>query len=271
MTATESLVLLDYLDDKSIAVIKLNRPLRRNALNKAMIQAFQHSLEVLKTVNTLRAVILSGNGSDFCAGADLEWMKESLSYTEAENIEDASALAHLLETLQHFPIPTIAVVEGAVFGGGLGLIACCDIVLGSNTVRCCFSEVKLGLVPAIIMPFVAQAMSLRGMQRYCLTAEVFDVAQAVQSGLIHQVYSEKVLWTEAMVFARSIQQNAPIAVSETKALLCQLKRGDAKAYTALVKKMVKKIAAVRVGAEAQEGMTAFFEKRRPIWGAQKNV
>src|SRR6476620_11462191 len=163
----EQTVKLEYMYEKTIALLHLNRPLRRNALNNSSIADLQHALEKLKASKTVRALILLGNGPDFCAGADLEWMKESIGHTREENVADAKTLATVFQTLQSFPVPTIAVAHGSVFGGGLGLVACCDLVLASAEVKFCFSEVKLGLVPAIIAPFVAQVMPIREMQRYC--------------------------------------------------------------------------------------------------------
>ena len=266
----DSVVQLEYKENKTVAFLRLNRPARRNALNKVLIEALQHSLENIQTNKTVRAVILSGNGPDFCAGADLAWMKASLAYTRQENIADAKALAVLFETLQNISVPVVAVVQGAVFGGGLGLVACCDIVLASAEVRFCFSEVKLGLVPAIVAPFVAQVMPLREMQRYCLSAEVFGAEQAWRGGLVHEVYPEAALEEEALAFVEYFKHNGPLALIETKAILQRLKR-DKTPQAAMVTDMVQKIADIRISSEAQEGMTAFFEKRTPAWGIKRDV
>jgi methylglutaconyl-CoA hydratase len=275
MTATKKeagqIVQLEYMDDKTVALLRLNRPLRRNALNSDAISALQHALESLQSLKQLRALILLGNGPDFCAGADLEWMKKSITHTREENVADAKTLAFLFQTLQRFPIPTIAVAHGAVFGGGLGIVACCDFVLASAEVKFCFSEVKLGLVPAIIAPFVSQVMPIREMQRYCLTAEAFGAEQGWRCGLVHEVYPEAALLGEAIAVARRIRENGPIAVAETKALLHRLRQTDKAPQSTLVADMVQKIAEIRIGPEAQEGMTAFLDKRTPAWGMHQDV
>lgn len=268
---TETTVQLEHLDNETVALLRLNRPMRRNALNSDSISALQQSLEMLQSSKKLRALILLGNGSDFCAGADLEWMKASIFQTREENVADAKKLAFLFQTLQRFPIPTIAVAHGAVFGGGLGIVACCDVVLASAEVKFCFSEVKLGLVPAIIAPFVSQVMPIREMQRYCLTAEAFGAEQAWRCGLVHEVYPEAALLGEAIAVARQIRENGPIAVIETKALLHRLRQTDKAPQSTIVADMVQKIAEIRVSPEAQEGMTAFLDKRMPAWGALQDV
>jgi methylglutaconyl-CoA hydratase len=269
--AESDIVQLEYMDDKTIALLRLNRPLRRNALNSDSIRILQQALEMLQASKKLRALILLGNGADFCAGADLEWMKASILQSREENVADAKTLAFLLQTLQRFVVPTIAIAHGAVFGGGLGIIACCDFVLASAEVKFCFSEVKLGLVPAIIAPFVSQVMPIREMQRYCLTAETFGAEQAWRCGLVHEVYAEAALLGEAIAVARLIRENGPIAVTETKALLHRLRQTDKAPQSTIVADMVQKIAEIRVSPEAQEGMTAFFEKRKPAWGMLEDV
>jgi methylglutaconyl-CoA hydratase len=268
---TEQIIQLEYRDDKTVALLRLNRPLRRNALDRTSIDGFQRALEGLQALKTLRVLIVLGNGPDFCAGADLAWMKASLSHTREENVADAKTLAFLFQTLQRFPIPTIAVAQGAVFGGGLGLVACCDLVLASAEVKFCFSEVKLGLVPAVIAPFVSQIMSIREMQRYCLTAEVFGAEQAWRCGLVHEVYPEAALLGEAIAVARRMRENGPIAIAETKAILYRLRQTDKAPQSTIIADMVQKIAEIRVSPEAQEGMTAFLEKRTPAWGAHRDV
>lgn len=243
----------------------LCRPARHNAFGKALIQGLLGALRELASrtgENRPRALLLRAEGKHFCAGADLDWMRD-LSHADMEhNREDARQLVLLLQTLDELPFPTLVLVQGAAYGGALGLICACDIALASDDARFCLSEVGLGLVPAVISPYVVRTLGLRQARRYMLSAEPFDAITACRLNLIHQRHSADTLLEEGRALARTLCQNGPAAMGETKLLLDKLASLPTNQHQALT---VDTIARVRVGAEAQEGMQAFFDKRQPIW------
>jgi methylglutaconyl-CoA hydratase len=247
-----------------LAELVLCRPARHNAFDKALIQGLLGALRELadRTEHSPRALLLRAEGKHFCAGADLDWMRD-LSHADVEhNREDARQLALLMQTLDELPFPTLALVQGAAYGGALGLICACDIALASDDARFCLSEVGLGLVPAVISPYVVRTLGQRQARRYMLSAEPFDAITACRLNVIHQRFSPDALLEEGRALARTLCQNGPAAMADTKALLDKLAHLPASQHQALT---VDTIARVRVGAEAQEGMQAFFDKRPPAW------
>lgn len=251
----------------------LARPARHNALDADLMQELLDCLDDLAhrhgqpLAERPHVLLLRAEGRHFCAGADLNWMRNQLNgdfdpSSFEKNREDARVLARLMQALDELPFPTVALVQGAAYGGALGLLCACDIVLASDDARFCLSEVSLGLVPAVISPYVVRAMGMRQARRYMLSAEPFDAITACRLNLIHQRHSADTLLEEGRALARTLCQNGPAAMGETKLLLDKLASLPTSQHQALT---VDTIARVRVGAEAQEGMQAFFDKRQPIW------
>lgn len=260
----ESKDVLFHLDDNGVATITLNRPDKKNAFDSHCISILLNILHISRANSKIRALILRANGSHFSAGADLNWMQSLANYTMEENIEDAEKLADLLHQLDSFPVPTIAVVQGAAFGGALGLICCCDIAIATQDCQFCLSEVKLGLAPATIGPYVCRTIGQRQARRYMLTAELISAEHAQKLNIIHTLVPTIQSFDEHLQhFIRHITKNSPNAVREAKALchLCESEAID----SSLRKKTSEIIAKLRVSAEGQEGLNAFLEKRKPNW------
>ncbi|MGH8728836.1 MAG: enoyl-CoA hydratase-related protein [Burkholderiales bacterium] len=236
------------------ATVTLNRPQVHNALNSQLIAELICELQELDLDTSVRTVVIGGAGKSFCAGADLEALRASASLSLEENIADANKLAALLRALNELSKPTIARVHGPAYGGGLGLIACCDIAIAASDALFSFSEVRLGIVPAVISPYIIAAIGERQARRYLLSAERFDAQEAKRIGLVHEVVKAEALdSTEERICARIIE-GGPSAVRKTKALI--RRPGDDPA---------KINAEARASAEAKEGIAAFFEKRKPRW------
>lgn len=244
-----------------IASLILNRPEQSNAFDEGMISEFHHALTILSEDPTLRVLLLQARGKHFSAGADLNWMRRVLAYNEAQNLEDARKLADLMYKLARFPTPTIALVQGATYGGGVGLVACCDLALASPSAIFCLSEIKLGLIPAVISPYVIRAIGERAAHRYFLTAESFTAEHALHLGLVHEVVPEDLI-TRARALAEKICENAPRATRAAKDLIFRVAPLP---EDLLIQDTVKRIAEIRVTPEAQEGLKAFLEKRKPKW------
>lgn len=239
------------------AVLILNRPEKHNALDAEMIRALSDALEKINSDSSVRSVILRSAGKSFCAGADLNWMKESTGFTEGENYHDAHQLATCLQRLNTLNKPVIAEVKGNVFGGGVGLVACCDIVICHPKSKFCFSEVKLGLIPAVISPFVIDAIGQRNARRYFVTAELFNSDIAQNMGLVQEVCDD--ISDKAAKLSDVINNNAPDAVSLSKKLIADV--ANMPRDKKLLELTSKRIASVRVSDEAQAGIKAFFNKR----------
>jgi len=252
------------IPNSPMATLVLNRPERRNALNPSLMEAFQKKLDALSQDPELRVLILKGEGEHFCAGADLVWMKESISLSAEENEADAAMLRKLLSSLATFPVPIIALVQGAVFGGAIGLVASCDIVLASPDARFCFSETKLGLIPAVISPYVQYTMPLRVLQRYWLTAEAFTAEEALAWHFIHKI-APRAEWRAILQgWLNQLLHNGPQALRMSKRWMRDMQLGETNEAT-LLARGVGTLARMRQSPEAQEGIHAFFEKRSPQW------
>jgi methylglutaconyl-CoA hydratase len=211
--------------------------------------------------------MLTGEGASFSAGADLGWMRRMAQASEKENRKDARQLAKLMRTLNHLDKPTIARVNGAAFGGGVGLIACCDIAIGVESAKFGLTEARLGLVPAVISPYVIDAIGARQSRRLFLTAEIFDATEAARIGLLHRAVPEKQLDAAVHAEIDRLRAVGPLAVVEAKRLVHRIALDDVKERRALDEENADLIARLRVSEEGQEGLNAFFAKRRPKWSA----
>lgn len=251
----------------------LARPARHNALDADLMQelldclgdlAHRHGQPLAERPHVL---LLRAEGRHFCAGADLNWMRNQLQgdfdpSSFEKNREDARVLARLMQALDELPFPTVALVQGAAYGGALGLLCACDIVLASEDARFCLSEVSLGLVPAVISPYVVRAMGMRQARRYMLSAEPFDAITACRLNVAHRLCAPEHLLLEGRALGMRLCRNGPEAMKETKRLLAAIEHQPGHQHEEIT---VETIARVRVGLEAQEGMQAFFDKRPPSW------
>lgn len=241
--------------NSGVLTLTLNRPEVHNAFSADLIAALYKVFSAPMT--DVRAVVLKGAGKSFCAGADLGWMREAAGYSEQDNLEDANRLSDMLNAVYCCPVPVIADVHGAAYGGGVGLVACADIAVAATGAKFMLSEVRLGLTPATISPFVLKAMGQRAASRYFLTAEGFGVDEARDCGLIHSVDGD------SQALARAVANNGPDAVRAAK-LLVQDFAGEP-ITDALRAQTAQRIAAQRAGDEGKEGIAAFLEKRAPTW------
>lgn len=257
------------VDERNVAIVTLNRADKHNAFDDEMIAELTRVFKQAGEDNQVRAVILQAKGKSFSAGADLNWMKKMASYTEQQNEADAMALATMLQTLYTLPKPTIARVQGAAFGGAVGLIACCDIAIGSKLSKFCLSEVKIGLIPATISPYVIEAMGARVCRRYFQTAEVFSARRARRLGLLSESVTEDELDSTIDDIIKNIVKNGPHAVAQAKSLVQWV--SSTSIDDDLLKKTSKCIAKVRTSEEGQEGLGAFLEKRSSAWVQSANT
>jgi len=247
----------------AVARLRLERPEVHNAFDDGLVAALTLALESLTAAPDVRVLVLEGAGASFSAGADLHWMRGMAAASEVENREDALALAHLMRTLDAMPMPTIARVHGAAFGGGVGLVACCDIAIGTPEARFGLTESRLGLLPAVISPYVIAAIGARQARRYFATAEVFDAAEALRIGLLHQVVAADDLDAAVQRQLDLLDKAAPLAAAQAKSLVRRVAAGgDAESVD---KANAELIASLRVSPEGQEGLSAFLDKRRPAW------
>lgn len=251
------------IDSRGVANLILNRPEVHNAFDDQMIAELIRVLDQLAADDKVKVLTLSARGKNFSAGADLNWMRSMAQKNYQQNLDDASELAALMHKLDKFPKPTIALVQGAAFGGAVGLVACCDMALAEQGASFCLSEVKIGLIPAVISPYVMRALGERQCRRYFLTAERFSADSALTMGLLHQVVAAGELASQAESLIASLLQNSPAAVSAAKALLHNIY--NRKISNNVIAHTTQAIAEIRVSAEGQEGLTAFLEKRKPAW------
>jgi methylglutaconyl-CoA hydratase len=250
--------------DLGVGIITLNRPERHNAFDDALIAELSEAIERMSIDPAVRVLVISSTGKSFCAGADLNWMKRAAGYSSEENLRDARALAGMLRRLAQCPKPTIARVQGPAYGGGVGLVACCDIAVGTLDVQFSLTEVKLGLIPAVISPHVIAAIGERYARRYMLTAERFSAAEAYRIGLLHEMVVDEAGLDEALgEIIDALLKNSPGALAECKQLI------SAVAWKPLSDEVVEdtaqRITRLRASEEGREGMTAFLEKRKPNW------
>jgi len=246
--------------DGRVATLTLTRAEKHNAFDDTLIAGLTRALADLGADDGIRAVVLAAEGKSFSAGADLGWMRRMADYSDEENLADARALAALMQTLDELPKPTIARVQGAAFGGGVGLVACCDIAIAAAGAVFGLSEVRLGLIPAVISPYVVAAMGARAARRYFLTAEAFDAAEALRLGLVHRVVAADALDAAVAEAMARLGDGGPAAQREAKALIRRVAPAPD-----VVEETAEWIARLRAGAEGREGVAAFLEKRAPNW------
>ncbi|MCG2585168.1 enoyl-CoA hydratase/isomerase family protein [Massilia sp. TS11] len=249
--------------DGPVASITLNRPDVRNAFNETSIAELNAAFTAVGALDAVRAVLLAANGPAFCAGADLNWMKKMASYSHAENQADAMALASMLRTIYLCPKPVVAKVQGDCYAGGMGLVAAADIVVAAEGVNFCLSEVKLGLIPATISPYVIKAMGEQAARRYFLTAERFDAATAQRLGLAHEVSVPEQLDDCVAGLLKALCANSPHAVAQAKALVREV--AGQSVTDALLADTAERIAQIRASEQGREGVASFLEKRKPAW------
>ena len=242
-----------------IALVALNRPEIRNAFDDALIAALTKALKRLDADPSVRAVVLMGSGPAFCAGADLNWMKRMARYSEKQNLEDARALAGMLRTLDRLSKPTIARVHGPAFAGGVGLVAACDIAIGSTDATFCLSEVKLGLTPATISPYVVRAMGERAARRYFLSGEVFTAAEAYRVGLLSDLAQPGEIDRAINELLGHIVAGGSAAQAAIKDLIRAVSRGAID--DAMIEDTARRIATVRVSPEGRKGIASFLARK----------
>jgi methylglutaconyl-CoA hydratase len=246
-----------------LACVRLNRPEVRNAFNDEVIAELTQAFTELGHNDAVRAIVLAAEGPAFCAGADLNWMRRMAEYTHAENLADAAQLAEMLRVIYTCPKPTVARIQGDVYAGGMGLVAACDMAVSVDTANYCLSEVKLGLYPATISPYVIRAMGARAAHRYFLTAERFDAAEALRIGFVHAVVAADQLDAKVDELTKALTSASPNAVRECKTLLHDV-AGHA-IDTPLIARTVEGIASIRASAQGKEGVQSFLQKRKPNW------
>ncbi|MEY5097504.1 MAG: hypothetical protein RJA36_223 [Pseudomonadota bacterium] len=245
------------------ATVTLTRPELRNAFNDEVIADLTRAFTELGQRDDLRAIVLAAEGLAFCAGADLNWMRRMADYDRAQNLADAARLAEMLRVIHACPKPVVARVQGDVYAGGMGLVACCDIAISVDSAHYCLSETRLGLLPATISPYVMRAMGPRAAQRYCLSAERFDAAEALRIGLVHEVVAANRLDERVDAVVKALLNASPAAVRACKRLLQDVAQREIDA--ALIAATVEAIADIRASTEGREGVKAFLQKRQPSW------
>lgn len=251
------------IDHRGVATLTLNRPDIHNAFDDLLIEAMTAELKNLEQNKQVRVVVLAAAGKSFSAGADLAWMRRMADYSYEENLTDIGKLSDLMQTLSQLHQPTIARVQGAAYGGGVGLVACCDMAIASDRAVFCLSEVKLGLIPAVISPYVVAAMGPRAARRYFLSAEAFNASEALRWGLVHEVVADDQLDHAIESLIETLLRNGPIAMAAAKQLIERVSFSPLD--TALIQTTAERIANIRASAEGKEGLSAFLEKRPAAW------
>ena len=243
--------------------VTLRRPEIRNAFNDEVIAELTQAFTELGQRDEVRCIVLAAEGKAFCAGADLNWMRRMADYSRAENLADAAQLAEMLRVIYECPKPTIARIQGDVYAGGMGLVAACDMAVSVDTANFCLSEVKLGLIPATISPYVIRAMGARAAHRYFLTAERFDAKEAHRIGFVHEVVSADALDAKVAELTNALVNVSPNAVRTCKTLVQEVAGRDIEAP--LIGRTVEGIADIRTSSEGREGVQSFLQKRKPSW------
>ena len=249
--------------ENGVYTIALNRPEIRNAFNDVLIGEIREAFEAVSRRTDVRCVVLAAHGPAFCAGGDLNWMRRIADYTREQNLADAGGLAAMLRAIDQCPHPTIARVQGDVFAGGLGLVSACDVAVCADSATFCLSEVKIGLIPATISPYVVRAIGARASRRYFLTAERFSAAEAHRIGLVHESVPMDQLDASVQAVVQALCANSPMAVKDAKRLVDTVAGQDIN--EALIATTVAGIADSRASADGKEGVQAFLDKRKPAW------
>lgn len=255
---------LRFALDNGVARVTLNRPEVHNAFNPALIEELRATFAHIASLERgqVRVVVLSGEGKSFCAGADVNWMRESLEYSEQDNVADALRMARMFDTIDNCPMQVIARVHGAALGGGVGLAAVCDVVIAAEGTAWGLSEVKLGIAPAVISPYVIAKIGRSQARALFLTGERFDSARALQIGLAHKIASKEQLDPEVDRTVAEVMSSGPTGAQRAKELIARL---PSLSHAEAMQLTAETIAALRVGPEGQEGLRAFLEKRKPGW------
>lgn len=257
--------LINKKDSKGVLTLSMNRPGVHNAFDARMIDELTKALKAAAGDETLRMVVITGSGSCFSAGADLNWMRSQVDASLEENESDAMQLAKLMRTLNYLPKPTIAMVNGAAFGGGVGLIAACDISIATLDARFGLTEARLGLAPAVVSPYVIRCIGEHNARRYFLSGERFDATEAQRIGLVHQLTAPEQLGAAVEGIIHQLLQSGPEAVNQCKQLVFEIGGHNRKTQKSIDEYTSRLIARLRVSSEGQEGLTAFLEKRKPSW------
>lgn len=253
--------------DHGVGIVTLNRPERHNAFDDALIAELSEAIDLMAAEPAVRVLVISSTGKSFCAGADLNWMKRAAAYSNEENLHDSRLLAGMLRKLAQCPKPTVARIQGAAYGGGVGLVACCDVAIATFDAQFSLTEVKLGLIPAVISPHVIAAIGERYARRYMLTAERFSAAEAYRIGLLHELVTDAAALDEAVgEIVDALLNNAPRAMAECKELIAAVAWRPLSPQ--VVEDTAQRITRLRASSEGREGMSAFLEKRKPNWSAQ---
>ncbi len=247
-----------------VGLITFNRPERHNAFDDTLIGELTEALRSMEAEDGLRVIVLSGAGRSFSAGADVDWMKRAAAYSKDENLRDAMALGALMRTLDHLRKPTIARVHGNVFGGGVGLVACCDIAVATQDARFSLSEVKLGIIPGVIAPYVVGAIGARNARRYFLTGERFEAAEAYRMGLVHDLAGDEGDLDDRIgAIVDAMMLAGPVAQREAKELIRAV--ANRPMHSEILQDPAERIARVRSSPEGREGLSAFLDKRKAAW------
>ncbi|HET7266539.1 MAG TPA: enoyl-CoA hydratase/isomerase family protein [Oleiagrimonas sp.] len=254
-----------------IGVVTLNRPKLHNAFNDVLVAELNSVFEAAEHDESLHALVLTGAGPSFCAGADTHWMRGMANASQLDNREDSLKLARLMRRLNFLDMPTIARVNGSAYGGGIGLIACCDIAIGTDDAKFALSEVKLGLVPAVISPYVVDAIGLRQARRLFVTGEVFGAEHAVDIGLLHEHVAAEQLDARVLELVKRLQKAGPLARRNAKRLALRVAGRSEPEQVKQDTENADLIARLRVSDEGQEGLGAFLDKRKPDWVEESNV
>jgi methylglutaconyl-CoA hydratase len=250
------------VDDSGTATVSLNRPDLHNAFNETLIAEISECFTRLGGDDNVQLVVLTGSGKSFCAGADINWMKKMIEYSREENIADSQKLADMFKIIDECPKPVIGRVNGAAFGGGVGLVAVCDVAVASEKAKFSFSEVKLGIIPAVVSPYVIARIGPGHSRHLFITGERFDTSIAYDIGLVHHVAPPELLDEEVQRLSEVILANGPKAMAECKVLVAKWRQMEAETFR---KYTVEKIAELRTGPEGNDGLKAFLEKRKPGW------
>ena len=261
--------MLYTVSDNGVATVTFDNGAKHNAFDDTIIKILTDIFNDIAKRDDIKVMVLAANGKSFSAGADLGWMKRMAGYSYEDNLKDAHKLAEMLKTLNFLPQATIAKIQGAAFGGAVGLASCCDIVIASNKASFCLSEVKLGLIPATISPYVVNAIGLKASRRYFQTAERFFADKAMQIGLVDEVVAHDELTPAVDKMIATLLSNSPAAMRQAKQLAFDV------AYQKIDEQLLSdtsaRIASIRVSNEGQEGLSAFFEKRSPAWQQSANT
>ncbi|MCP4989175.1 MAG: enoyl-CoA hydratase/isomerase family protein [Colwellia sp.] len=260
---TDSNKVLYSVSEDGVATVTLDNGEKHNAFDDVIIKTLTNIFNDIAKRDDIKVMVLAANGKSFSAGADLGWMKRMAGYSYEDNLKDANKLAQMLKTLNFLPQATIAKIQGAAFGGAVGLASCCDIVIASSKASFCLSEVKLGLIPATISPYVVNTIGLKASRRYFQTAERFFADKAMQLGLVDEVVDADNLTPAVDKMIATLLSNSPQAMRQAKQLAFDVAYQDINEQ--LLSDTSERIASIRVSSEGQEGLTAFFEKRSPSW------